>query len=354
MLLFLFGKENKKADIKPVSFWEDLFLKDWDKDSGIAKQQSLSNDSWKYYFLAYSIDANTTMFQATGNKKYLDRALEYIENMISSAQRSRTLQNSQYKDDYLGWSNHSHPELGNDGKEYPLYESFCWRYVTTLLRILHQSPSILSIPKYNVSYQRIFDFTEKNIYNKWVNRGLPNLYRINAHMMSHWVRISADMYIITGQNKYKKIVDDFITMFKRQEEIKLDKYHKKSLQWKAEWDRSKPNYQDVSHGNAVVGTIILLYENKLGFSYNDIEMLIETFDKLIWTGKDVYANEFDGSGEGNGWFSDGLIQLGRYDTNLQKRIEEHPVTFGQGTQLYGNGALNAVILLNKKSVYPKR
>jgi hypothetical protein len=50
----------------------------------------------------------------------------------------------------------------------------------------------------------------------------------------------------------------------------------------------------------------------------------------------------DGSGTGTGWFNDGLIKLGRYDANLQRRFETH--TVGLNTQYYGNGALNASIL----------
>ena len=52
-----------------------------------------------------------------------------------------------------------------------------------------------------------------------------------------------------------------------------------------------------------------------------------------------YAGFVDGSGKGNGWFNDGFMKLGRYDIEIQKRLETHQV--GRGVQFYGNGALNA-------------
>jgi hypothetical protein len=51
----------------------------------------------------------------------------------------------------------------------------------------------------------------------------------------------------------------------------------------------------------------------------------------------------DGSGRGNGFFNDGFVKLGRYGTALQRRLESHEVALN--TQLYGNGALNARLLL---------
>jgi len=46
----------------------------------------------------------------------------------------------------------------------------------------------------------------------------------------------------------------------------------------------------------------------------------------------------DGSGRGTGFFNDGFVKLGRYDANLQRRLETHVVA--RNTQLYANGALN--------------
>ncbi|WP_417350515.1 hypothetical protein [Flavobacterium alkalisoli] len=343
---YLFNVSVFSQNIETVDEWEKKFLKNWDKEYSIAYVQSTSGDSWKFYNLAYSIDANNAMFQATGKTIYLDRALLYINNIQKSAIVSAKIKKSQFKDNYLGWPNHTAPSLGDDGKEYPLFESYCWRYITSLLYIIKKSPAIYSNKKYKSQFDSILAFTEKNIFDKWYSRGENNIYRSNVHMSSHWARISMDLYLITSKAKYKKVTDFFIDKFKNQ--IIVNPKNKNAISWKASWKEGKA--QDVGHGNAVVSTVIDMYEKKTAFNNMDIDNLIITFDKVIWKSSYEFAERFDGSGNGSGWFTDGLIKLGRYSRALQRRLEKHDK--GRSTQFYGNCALNSRILLAGKPVYP--
>ncbi len=126
---------------------------------------------------------------------------------------------------------------------------------------------------------------------------------------------------------------------------------KEVYSWKAKWNEIGTGIQDVSHGNAVIGTIIEMYELGIDYNTKDINTLSYVFENVIWKGKNEFALNVDGSGKGTGWFSDGWIKLGRYDTSLQKRIEDH--NRGRTVQFFGNGALNASIILHGKPVYPK-
>lgn len=349
VFLFLF-QSCVAQKIKSVQEWENSFLSIWNDEYIKAGKQSESNDSWQFYNLAYYIDGNTTMFQATGKTKYLDRALFYINNMIDSARPSKSFQYSQYKDNFLGWVNHSSPGLGNNGKEYPLYESYCWRYVTYLLRILDKSPSLLSDTKYKNQYDKILNFTKENIYNKWATRGKSNIYRSNTHMFSHWARIAVDLWEITGETKYSVVFKDFNLKMKAQFQS-LTTNNKTLVTWCAPWGKRTGVYQDVNHGNAVIGTIIEMYELNVSYNRNDIDHLINLINNIIWKDKNNYAEYFDGSGKGTGWFTDGFIKLGRYNKELQIKIENHKK--GRTTQFFGNGALNAIILTKGKPVYPE-
>jgi hypothetical protein len=143
-------------------------MKVWDKNDRIGIKQSESGDSREYYNLALYIDGNIAMFQASGDLKYLDKAFVYINNMIDDAKPSSSLKQSQFKDDFLGWSNKNKNLSKHIGKEVPLYESYCWRYVSYLLRVLRDSPTILSVEKYRNQYNEILEFTEKNIFQKWM------------------------------------------------------------------------------------------------------------------------------------------------------------------------------------------
>jgi|GEM_PF-3333273 len=51
----------------------------------------------------------------------------------------------------------------------------------------------------------------------------------------------------------------------------------------------------------------------------------------------------------NGWFTDGLIKLGRFDKSLQLRIEE--LKKGRNTQFLENRALNANYLMKNNPTF---
>ncbi len=202
LLIGLSCGNSFSQELRSVREWETKFMKVWDKNDRIAIKQSESGDSREYYNLALYIDGNIAMFQASGDLKYLDKAFVYINNMIDDAKPSSSLEQSQFKDDFLGWSNKNKNLSKHIGKEVPLYESYCWRYVSYLLRVLHDSPTILSVEKYRNQYNEILEFTEKNIFQKWMKRGKSNIYRSNTHMFSHWARISLDLWYITGKEEY--------------------------------------------------------------------------------------------------------------------------------------------------------
>lgn len=62
---------------------------------------------------------------------------------------------------------------------------------------------------YSNIYIKILNITEINIYDKWSCRGIKNLYRSNTHMISHWVKISMNLFLLTNNEKYLPIITDF-------------------------------------------------------------------------------------------------------------------------------------------------
>lgn len=75
---------------------------------------------------------------------------------------------------------------------------------------------------------------------------------------------------------------------------------------------------------------------------DDIREFVVLLDAVSWPAPRVYAEYVDGTGAGDGWFNDGLMKLGRYDVNLQRRLEQQRV--GQNSQFFANGALNVRML----------
>ena len=340
LMICIFSLLNSYGQIKDIDFWQKKFDFKWSKDSLMVNDSSLKSDSWSHYSLGYSIDGLTAMYIATEKETYLRNAMELINNVINTAKCSRSIQTSQYRDKYYGWVNMSNPFLKNDGKEYSLYESYCWRNITQLLRVMHKHPKLLKKEKYRLFFNKVLDFSEVNIFEKWESRGKNNIYRSNAHMFSHWARISMDLWEITKNKKYYKVFDDFNKKLNSQ--ILKTKKRNNAFGWFTSWRKGNVSPQDVSHGNAVVSEIIEAYDLQLAYNKATIDGLIVVFDKYIWRESNNFAKYIDGSGKGNGWFSDGFIKLGRYNEHLQKRIETHSI--GRSLQFYGNGCLNVYYL----------
>ncbi|WP_244237937.1 hypothetical protein [Corallococcus terminator] len=338
------------AGLRSVAAWERLFLAEWGRaHTRDFLSWSNSRDSWNFYNLAYGIDANTAMYRATGKKQYLDRALLYVNNLVASASRSSVLPQSQFKDGYLGWASAlSQPP----GQEVPLYESYCWRYVTRMLRVIRETPELYTADVYRSQYERLLAFSEKNVFDKWFHRGAnDNLYRNRTHMAAHWAFIAMDLSRMTTDSerkaRYLEVFDNinqglpnFPSSLRAQMELNPD--HPTAYIWNDRWGLNTQPGQDVAHANGVIAFVVEANEAGMTWTDNDLHRFLVMLDTVIWPAAGVYAQYVDGSGEGDGWFNDGLMKLGRYDIELQRRLEGH--TVGRNGQFFANGALNVRLL----------
>src|SRR6185312_15198884 len=98
------AERAQAAAIKPGSYWAGVFLRGWAYQYENSLPQSRSKDSWDHYNLSYSVDACIAMFRATQERRYLDRALEFIENVAASAVPSASLPQIHFHDGYRGWA----------------------------------------------------------------------------------------------------------------------------------------------------------------------------------------------------------------------------------------------------------
>lgn len=336
--------------LKSVAEWEKLFLAIWNFEHTTSYLlKSVSRDSWQIYNLAYAIDGNTAMYRATGKLQYLDRALLYVDNLITTAGDSRSFPESQFKDSYKGWIS-QHAETR--GEEVALNESYCWRYVTRLLRVIRETPELYRNEHYRLQYDRMLEFSEKNIFEKWFERGPTSyLYRSNTHMAAHWASIALNLSLMTTDSTRKVRYLEVFTNINRsmpnyssalRDQLDPSPVNAEALFWSAEWgDHDRPG-QDVAHGNGVVAYIVEAHEAGMEWTDDDVRALVVTLDSVIWPSDERYAEFVDGSGRGNGWFNDGFMKLGRYSVNLQRRLEKHSV--GSNTQFFGNAALNVRLL----------
>lgn len=323
--------------IKPVRYWTNVFMKSWDFAYGNATPLSRSKDSRDHYDLAYDVDACTAMFRATGQRRYLDRALVWMENTVAAALPSAALRNSSFQDGYQGWASSL---AGGGGDEVPLYESYLWRYGTTLLVAMKD----LTDPDYQERYRRLLAFAETNLFDKWYSRNPESsMYRERTHMSSHWALIAMNLAELTADQRRKarcnRIVDHISSQLRRQ--LRRNPVEPTAWFWSDVWGSAKRPGQDVGHGNAVVTYAAEARDRNQGWSAADMAAFGALLTKVVWPGGTTYRAYVDGTGTDNGWWSDGFVKLGRYDPAVQLRLEKHQVV---NDQFAANMALNARLL----------
>jgi hypothetical protein len=338
------------AAVRPVSYWESRFLESWEYDRENGLPASRQPDSWEHYEITYDVDANTAMYRATGRTRYLDRALEYVGNVVATARVSSSLPTSQYRDQHLGWVS-QRPDLEPTGIEVPLYESYFWRYATTLLRVMWQTPAIYANAGYRQRFEELRDFAEANIFDKWFSRGAAeNIYRSRTHLTAHWASIALNLSLITEdparRARYRTVVDNIDRHLPNQPssmrgQLRRNPVEPSAYFWSDVWGSAKRPGQDVSHGNAVMAYVVEARDHGTSWTDADMAGFSALLTKVIWPGGRRYAAFVDGTGSDNGWFSDGFVKLGRYDRAVQRRLEQHQVV---NAQFAANMALNAKLL----------
>ncbi|HEU4423559.1 MAG TPA: hypothetical protein VFR67_13590 [Pilimelia sp.] len=326
---------------QPVSYWENRYVHGWDQQHTTAYLPlSRSRDSWDHYSLAYGVDQNTAMYRATGRVRYLDRALLYVSNVVASARVSSSLAGSAYRDGYLG----SATTRSGIGGEVPLYESYFWRYATTLLRVIRRTPALYDNPIYRQQYDRLLAFAEVHVFEKWHRRGPDDtIYRSRTHMTAHWAAIALNLALVTSdavrRAAYRAVVDDFDMDLRGQ--MRDNPAVPQAYFWSDKWGSTDRPGQDVGHGNGVMSYVVEAHDFGTQWTPVDMDRFGVLLTAVIWPRDRVYRRYVDGTGTDNGWFADGFVKLGRYSVAVQRRLEHHAVV---NHQFIANMALNARLL----------
>lgn len=319
---------------------------------------SRSPDSWDHYNLAFGLDGFLAMYRATSQRRYLETALGYAENLVASSRPSRELGRNAVGDDYRGWITHRPDEAGN---EVPLFESFVWRYIAEMLRVIRTDPALWSDPRLRARYQVVLDFAEHDIVEKWATRSLDDtVYRERTHMASHWAYIALELAQITASPEQRQLDERIVHAVDDDLPNRGSSLHQQMVEnprnpaayfWSDVWRSYAPPGQDVAHGNGVVAYIVAAHDLGSGWTAADIQALIALLRTQVWHPDGSFAEYIDGAGStGNGWISDGFMKLGRYAPEIERRLESYngdtPDNRAGEIQFLGNGALNARILFD--------
>ena len=332
--------------LRPLAYWAGVYEQSWDYQTENILPQSRSADSWDHYSLSYSLDANVAMFRATDRRRYLDRALDWTDNVMAAAAPSSDLTSSQYRDRYRGWVSQQ-----EGGTEVPLYESYFWRYGTAVLPVMRESPAVYADPGYRARYDRLLRFAEVDVFEKWYSRGADeNIYRSRTHMAAHWAQIALNLSLVTTdparRARYRQVVDNIDLHLPHvdaglRRQLRRNPAEPTAYFWNDVWGSFRRPGQDVGHGNGVVAYVVEARDRGARWTDADMAAFSALLVKVIWPGGRSYRGYVDGTGTDNGWYSDGFVKLGRYDPAVQQRLDEHAVV---NDQFAANMALNARLL----------
>ena len=323
------------------------------------------------YYSYWNTEAQRYLWQITGDLVYLNRHLTITDNYIDDAVPVA------FNGNYLGWLADSSYSLDYPTNGVGLWESYYWKSVATVLRILHQSPNLraqnhnqANLP--GSTYQDVFDdqlaFIEEHIWDKWWANGTAEIYRQLTHMASHWARIAMELYIITGELKYSQHRDDFdfdgfpsgpYIGESMRGQIINNPSNTDAYLWDDTWGANGPGWQDTYHLSDIVAYMVLSEEEGVYWNENDMQKLVTTVDEVIFP-TSIGANitvYMDGSG-GNDIakrFRDNGL-LGAYDASLNARLATQyvsAITTVYDTQYYAIMARNKYILDGNEMVYPE-
>jgi hypothetical protein len=323
------------ARLKTVAQWAAVFEQSWDYQWSNSLPMSRSADSWDHYDLSYSVDSCIAMFRATGERRYLDRALTFVENVAASATPSAALPDSGYHDRYRGWGS---SKSGQGGDEVPLYESYFWRYGTALLVAMRDAGITTD------RYRRLLDFAEVHVFEKWFARDPgETIYRERTHMAAHWALIALNLSRVTADPARRARYLEVVATVDRQlrGQLRRNPVEPTAYFWSDRWGSAARPGQDVSHGNGVLAYLVEARDRGTAWTAADLAAFSALLTRVIWPGGETYRGFVDGSGSDNGWLSDGFVKLGRSDPAVQLRLDDHRVV---NDQFAANMALNARIL----------
>lgn len=341
-------RAQRPDDLWPAERWLERFDEDWETSRPATVELSRSPDSWDHYPLAYSVDALTAAYRASGDAVYLEDALTLLEDVAASSRPSSDLPGSRYRDGYRGWASAREDVAG---QEVPLFESYLWRYGTHLLAVAAASPQARADPAIAARVDALTRFVERDVFDKWFTRGPDGtVYRERTHMSAHWAFIAMDLHGLTSDPERRARCEEVVRAIVDggsgeghslvAQAVPSDQASG-ALFWDDRWGSYRRPGQDVAHGNNVVAFVVEAADRGVRWPRSTLDGVDATFTEVVWPRAGRGAEFVDGSGTGSGWFSDGWVKLGRYDAALQRRLQGHEVANGQ---FFANGALNAAIL----------
>lgn len=337
------GQINILTDHNKIEYWKARFDIEWRRAKPFYESQLISNGPKpiRYYDFRV-IDALTGILQATGDTKYLDNLVWYIDGVKNLAIKS--------SDGYFDWPN-------NDIK-YQLYDGHGLRNVFKMLWILKKYPALRSKSNYQAKYDEWLAWFTTHVWDKWKSRGCGSILRSNTHMASHLgSNVALYLYLLEDDQTKKADYLSWLNAWntdlkgKCRSAGKQGKGFRDQLRttdyggyiWASPWGQMEGS-TDVSHANADVQSVINQFHQGIEWTETDIKKFIKTFNCILDASPNPdYANlpEFldsiyNSDDDNRPSVSYGWSMLGRFDRKLHRKLHDINTRQFRATHYYNN------------------
>jgi|GEM_PF-5543382 hypothetical protein len=323
--------EEDPIDEAKISSFKAYFDQQFALRAAEWEAQSLAGgyDSKTYYRLQLQLDGVISMFEATDDSTYLEVALRWIENMISTAHL--TTGNRKYPA-AIGWER-------TDGRNDLLDEGQAIQPMARLARLILTRPALATT--YGGRATAIRDFVDQNILKKWmVDRHFGNFsqgwnWMLGIHNepngtltgyfqdhQAHCMRAAQDIYDAgaVSPRRGDETWGDLARQIAEAWKMRLVVQPNGAYLWdvgRFMWTASKTGIYDTYHANRYAYAMVTMQEAGTVFDYTDATRLARTLTQNIWNGRYAWGDTQAAPGQGTIWFSNYIDgQDIQYDSQL--------------------------------------
>jgi hypothetical protein len=311
-----------------LSFYQSVYDQVYAENLDYFNSMAASGDTTTentYYTFQYVLAPTLSIFEATGEAKYLEQALTWAETMVSKAVII----------DVNGDRNWSGP-WQSPHTDTPI--SYLLNDLQGSTELARLARIILTDPNLKIQYgdraQAIYAFVRDEIVEKnlWVRGGTQWFINVACVVEEGkptndkvvlLLRILRDLYLVDANPKYSDLVQQLAECFKGRFT---------SYQGGIIWDLGigydgNPS-EDTSHANRHPWAVVDLYQADVVFTREYVDGLANLLLGVIWNGSlddPMFTNFIDGSNDevfgrepwNNGLIYAGWVMLGQYNQEVQ-------------------------------------
>jgi hypothetical protein len=307
------------------SAYDQVYVENLDYFNSMAASGDTTTEN-TYYTFQYVLAPTLSMFEATGEAKYLEQALTWAETMVSKAVIIDVNGNR-------NWSGPWQSPHTDTPISYLLNDLQGSTELARLARIILTDPNLKN--QYGGRAQAIYAFVRDEIVEKnlWVRGGMSWFINVACVVEEGkptndkvvlLLRILTDLYLVDANPKYGDLAQQLAECFKG----RFTSY-KGGMIWDLGIGYDGNPSEDTSHANRHPWAVIDLYQADLVFTREYVDGLANLLIGVIWNGSlddPMFTNFIDGSNEevfgrepwNNGLIYAGWVMLGQFNQEVQE------------------------------------